>query len=373
LISNVSGRIAYVTLASQSSYAWMSSMNKAINALDQRGAIGIISARTKDERLPGWASYGSVALDFKLPHGSIIKSAFEYSKAYAKTLPPNQTIPIIFYGYDPNPWGHLEDGVGFILWMISLEMLFMFNIVFSGSLLIRWIIAMRGIDLTIGFFCLSLEFLTNTMRFVQIFLWGIHNNFNIPLIDILVTIPFCLTDITTIIITFFWLDLTTDPMYHGKFMGIMKIPATIIILALIGVEISGIIIKINGTDFQAYIMYFYGSILLLVALLNGIAAYLILQPFNKTNETKKKIRRISQRIIGSSVASIGGVVIFFMFSQPENLLRPDQKGSLWWFLYFFFFLQSLLLILIFKVPKTKPVSTSSSNKDATKATKENSE
>jgi len=199
----------------------------------------------------------------------------------------------------------------------------------------------------------------------------VHNNFRIPYIDILYTVPWCITSVTAVIIVFFWLDLTSDPLYHGKFMGIMKIPAGIFIFGLIVIEVFFDVWRTFGREFTGIISAVYGSALMFIVIVNFIAAYRILRPFDKTVETKKKIRKVVYRIVGSGLATIFGCTVLYCFQIPNSQDTPVTKGVMWFLLYFFFFLQSLLLIMIFKVPKDKKGASSNSGKD-TKDTKSKS-
>jgi len=339
-------------------------MSDKINEYHTRGAIGIISARRKDYRRPGDKIWGTVGLNFKLPVGNVNKEAIDHAKSLG-----NKTVTIIFYGYDHNEWEATEDGDGYILFSFFTAGMFFFNVCLAGYRLVQWMYRKGGIDKNIGFLCLFLEFINNLLRVIQICFWGLHNNFNIIHMDILYTIPWCITDLTTIIIVFFWLDLAVDPLYHGKFMGMMRVPAGILFLMIVIAEIALDVVRVYGTtDYTEYVVICYGTCLLVVVLANFGAIFMILKPFDKSHETKKKVRRIIYRILGSGLASIFGVGIFFGFINVENQYTPAGKTSMWFFLYFFFFLQSLLLIMIFKVPKKSAISSSNKN---TKDTKEN--
>jgi len=356
---NVTNRLVYLPMATHNSIGYMGPFSNSINSMDARHAIGIISS-LKTDRIPGSNSYGPVGANFKLPVGVVPKAAIDFART-------QKNITIIFYDYDPNPWGELEDGIGYVMYCLCIALLYLFNTIFAGNRLVRWIIVKRGIDDTIGFGCLTLEFICNLMRVIQFFFWGLHNNFGVHHIEMLYTIPFCLTSITSIVIVFFWLDLTSDPLYHGKFMGIMKIPAFLFILSLIVAEIVVDVIRVIGTtDYASITILFYGSSLLLVVLINYIAAYRILKPFSKTVETKKKVKKIIYRIIASGAATIFGVIVWFIFIDPRVQFTPAGKGTMWFLLYFFFFVQSLLLIMIFKVPK--PSSSTKDTKETTKDT-----
>jgi hypothetical protein len=341
----INNSLVYVTMASHNSIAYMGPMSNTINSLHLKGAKGIISS-LKTDRIPGSNSFGAVGANFKLPVGVVPKAAIDF----ARTQGPNVTV--IFYGYDPNPWAPLEDGVGYIMYSFWIAVLYFINTIFSGYRLVRWIIVKRGIDYSIGFGCLALELLCNSLRVIQFIFWGLHNNLLIPHIDMLYTIPFCITTVTSIIIVFFWLDLTTDPLYHGRLMGIMKIPAIIFIIVCIGLEIGCDVIRATGsTDYASIVILFYGTSLLLIVVINYIAAFRILFPCGKAEETKKRLRKVIYRIIGSGVATIFGVIVWYIFLDPRVQFTPAGKGTMWFLLYFFFFVQSFLLIMIFKVPK----------------------
>jgi len=185
----------------------------------------------------------------------------------------------------------------------------------------------------------------------------------------LYTIPWCITSVTNMIIVFFWLDLTSYPLYHGKFMGIMKIPACLYGLGLIVMEIYFDVSRTLGIEFSGIITPVYATAFLLVVIINFIAAYRILRPFDKTVETKKKIRKLVYRIVGSGISTLFGCIVLYSFAIPGVQDTPIRKGFMWFLLYFFFFIQSLLLIMIFKVPKLKK-TTGSTKESLSKDTNE---
>jgi len=366
--TNITGRLTYILIPPANSLGYMKPFSDLINKYHhQNGAIGILAAPKTIYRVPGSNTYAAVGIDYTLPVGVVYRSTIDYVRALGK----NVTISVIFYGYDENPWATLEDGVGLIMFSLVTILLYLFNTVFAGYRLAMWIWVKRGIDPNIGFLCLSLEWLCNLLRVIQLFFWGVHNNFRIPYIDILYTVPWCITSVTAVIIVFFWLDLTSDPLYHGKFMGIMKIPAGIFIFGLIVIEVFFDVWRTFGREFTGIISAVYGSALMFIVIVNFIAAYRILRPFDKTVETKKKIRKVVYRIVGSGLATIFGCTVLYCFQIPNSQDTPVTKGVMWFLLYFFFFLQSLLLIMIFKVPKDKKGASSNSGKD-TKDTKSKS-
>jgi len=202
------------------------------------------------------------------------------------------------------------------------------------------------------------------LRILNIIFYGSYNHFSIPGVSVLITLPFCITLITSIIIVFFWLDLTSDPFYHGKFLGVMKIPAGLFIIGCLIVElVSDILRNLTVYEFYQQIMTFYGTVLILVALFNFVAAYRVLRTLKK--DTKLKLKKIIYRIIASGIATILGVIVFFLFLTNINW-TPVGWIMLWFFLYFAFWLQSTLLIFIFQVPKKVLTSTAIDTKDETK-------
>jgi len=179
----------------------------------------------------------------------------------------------------------------------------------------------------------------------------------------LVTLPWCITLVTSILIVFFWLDLTSDPFYHGKFLGIMKIPAFIFIVICLVLEFTCFILRmLTPIDFFSYVICFYGVSLSLIVIFNFTAAYRVLQPLKKAPETKKKLRRIVYRIIASGIAIAFGVLAFFLFFTPL-FYTPAGWLCIYWGVYFNMWLQSALLILIFQVPKKVISSSAKETKD----------
>jgi len=345
----------------------MNILSGQINGAQARGAIGALTA-DRSPRLPGFCNWGNVGANFKLPTANMHISAYNYAYALFKQ---NASIPIqvTFFGYDNDPWATIGTGAGFWIFEVLVVAMYLVNACLAFYRISGWIWEKKGIDLTVGFGCLALECIVNTIKVIQSIFWGTFNNFSIPNIDLLLTWTWTLTIIIAIWVTFFWLDLTSDPFYHGKFMGIMKYPAIVLCLGVIAAEIAFDSLRTSGKDYLSYLNIFYASILMSIAIINLIAAYRILGPFSKTPETKKKVRKIIYKIVGSATASVLGCIVYFCFLYPPVQWNPANRGSTWFFLYFCFWIQSLLLILIFKVPKSSVSSTGSKVK-GTKETKE---
>jgi len=365
---NVSGGIVYLNVPTRGQYYQMHPFSLQVDKFQSQGAIGSICAY-RDDRIPGSHSYGAVGLEFTLPLGVVPKAAVDWARTFK-----NQTINVVFYDFDFNPWSDYEDGAGYIMYSLILGCAFLSNVILSGYRLTMWTWYKGGIDLTLGFLCLTLELLQNFGRVLQFIFWGLHNNFRIPFIDVLITIPWCITGITSIIITFFWLDLTSDPLYHGSFMGIMKIPALIFAVGMIIGEVACDIVRTTSAsdDYINQVIFFYGAFVLFIATINFVAAYRILKPFNKTVDTKEKVKKIIYRIILSGIAQILSVFFVFIFLYPPTVFTPQARYSLNFLLYTFYFLQSVLLITIFQVPEKLKTSSSSHKEGSTSSkTKDN--
>jgi len=83
------------------------------------------------------------------------------------------------------------------------------------------------LDISIGLVCLSIEWIVNFLRMVNsILLPAFFNLYKLRGVDVLSSIPLCLSMISAILLIFFWFEITTDPFAHGKksFLGNLKIP-----------------------------------------------------------------------------------------------------------------------------------------------------
>jgi len=225
---------------------------------------------------------------------------------------------------------------------------------------VKWIYTLRDkFEINIGFSCLVLEWICNLLRVIQSILTPLHNNFRLPFVDILYTLPICLTLITSILIVFFWLDLTSDPFYQGKFLGVMKIPAIIFVSFLLTIEIVFDCVRAFTTyDFMHLIVGCYIILHLIVVIFNIVAGYRILQSLKRQSDGKMKLRIIIRRIILSGIVTILGIVIFGLILSPL-VNYPIPAMILFFLLFGSFFLQSILLITILKIPKHRESMSSS--------------
>jgi len=166
-----------------------------------------------------------------------------------------------------------------------------------------------------------------------------------------------------VIIVFFWLDLTADPFYHGKFLGLMKIPAIIFIVIIILFEISVNVVRLAfpvyslAADVQVLTYLIFHSLLVMFCF---FASYRILQNAKRSKLQKKKLLRVTYFIIGSGVLNICSTIVFCFVMSDYFLYNIYANITIWFLLYLSFFGQSLLLIFIFKAPKHINTSTATS-------------
>jgi hypothetical protein len=268
-----------------------------------------------------------------------------------------------FLNWDPNPWDPINSGPLYLAFCIFLPLMFISNLLFASYRIAIWIYTEGKFSFTVGFICLCLEWICNALRFIQTILNPNRNKFGLASAFIINTIPICFSLISLVIIVFFWLDLTADPFYHGKFLGVMKIPAIIFIVIIILFEISTTVVRSEfpiysfGADVQVLTYFICHSLLVLFCF---IASYRILQNAKRSKLQKKKLIRVTYFIIGSGVLNICSAIIFAFLMSPYFLSSIYFNISIWFLLYLFFFGQSLLLIFIFKAPKHIHTSTNTS-------------
>jgi len=263
---------------------------------------------------------------------------------------------ITFVEWDPNPWEFLFGGPTYITINAITLLMFLVNFLYASYLIMKWVKA-NGIDWNIGFICLLLESISNLLRVLGMILAPEYSNFILPAVDIIQTFPLCISLIASILIVFFWLDLTSDPFYHGKFLGTMKVPAFIFICILLVVEISFDILRnINSTanlvSFTVLIA-FYMLIHLCVVIFNFVAGYRILKRSKESKgKENQKLNRIIHRIIYSGVVTLCSNVVMFALVSPIADY-PVGLFLTYWLVVFAFFLQSFFLITIFQLPQQK--------------------
>jgi len=298
--------------------------------------------------------------NFPIPVGFISNDAVKYIYSIG-----DEVCNCTFNGWDPNPWAIVFTGIVYIVNYLILSLLFLFNSILSAYCIGKWIYTIKNIDWNIGFVCLSLEWIANVLRVVQMILHPTYNLFKLSGTDVLLSLPMCITLISGILIVFFWLDLTSDPFYHGKFLGVMKIPAFIFMFFCFGIEISLDIAR-NTTDkidFTGPVIAFYTLIHVVVVLFNFIAAYRVLQTLKKQTKIKESLTMIIHRIIYSGMATIIGTLVLVLVASGL-LNHPWGITMLWFLLEISFFFQSIFLITVFQIPQYKNTTNSSTAKDS---------
>jgi len=300
-----------------------------------------------DYRIPGILVYGAPK-NFPLPLGYMHREVHDY------ILSSGGVANFTFLNWDPNPWEPINSGPFYTAFCVFLPLLFSINLIFASYRIGIWIYTEEKFPLTVGFICLCLEWICNALRFIQTILNPNRNKFGLPGANVINSIPICFSLICLVIIVFFWLDLTADPFYHGKLLGVMKIPAIIFIVIIILFEISTDVVRAVfpiysfGADVQILTYLIFHSLLVIFCF---CASYRILQNAKRSKLQKKKLFRVTYFIIGSGVLNICSTIVFCFVLSDYFLYNIYGNISIWFFLYLFFFGQSLLLIFIFKAPK----------------------
>jgi len=343
--SNVTGRIVWLDGPSYNTLAYIKPFKMKIDILAQKGCVGVITCY-KLLNIPGFLIIGSVGANFALPVGMVPYDVYPYFNSVG------ERTNITFINWDPNPWEIVEEGPFYMAITGIIFGLFFFNFVFSACLIGKWIYVLKKIDLNIGFISLLLECVCSIIRMIEMVLSPLRGNFQLPSLDILFTFPACLTVITSILIIFFWLDLTSDPFYHGKFLGTMRKPAFVFIFVLSLYEISMDMARslTDQIDMAYTTISFYLGMNIILTFFNFVAGYRILRTIKIKG--KERLKLIIRRIIYSGFATVFGLVIMTIGLTPANTY-PFGVALLWFLLQISFWLQSVLLITIFQVPTKK--------------------
>jgi len=324
----------------------MKPWKEKISLFKKNGCLGVISSPI-DYRIPGISVYGAPK-NFPLPLGYMHREVHDY------ILSSGGVANFTFLNWDPNPWEPINSGPFYTAFCVFLPLLFSINLIFASYRIGIWIYTEEKFPLTVGFICLCLEWICNALRFIQTILNPNRNKFGLPGANVINSIPICFSLICLVIIVFFWLDLTADPFYHGKLLGVMKIPAIIFIVIIILFEISTDVVRAVfpiysfGADVQILTYLIFHSLLVIFCF---CASYRILQNAKRSKLQKKKLFRVTYFIIGSGVLNICSTIVFCFVLSDYFLYNIYGNISIWFFLYLFFFGQSLLLIFIFKAPK----------------------
>jgi len=280
-----------------------------------------------------------------------------------------------FVSWDANAWDILYPGPLNVVYAVILVPLFSLNVVLASYKVYNWIksVGWEKLKISIGLSCLILEWLASFMRILNaIFMPAFLNLYKIHGIDLLITVPLCLSMISAILLIFFWFEITTNPFARGKksgFLGKLKIPCIILSVLFILVEIFLDIFRtiLFFFDMQSVLIICYFVIHALVAILYFVAAYRILAITNKSAD-KQRLRSITYKIVASGIATV--FVTFFMIlfladavSAPLGQYFNMQLSGI------ALFFQGFFVILIFEPIKRN--SDSSALKKSSKSSKSN--
>jgi len=259
-----------------------------------------------------------------------------------------------FNDWDPNPWDIAFKAPGYtVIWVILLLLMF-FNCCFSGFRIIKWLIS--GADRkSLGFIVLCLENLSNMMRTIQMSIFCLYNNFSLPYADITLTPPICISVIVYGIVVFLWLDITADPLYNGKFLGMMRKPAIFGAAIIICLEAITLILRcLYDAPLTTAVVGLYIICYTTIVMFNFLAAYRIIKGINGAiTPSRKSVIKITRYIIYSGVVTLMGVIFLGLAVTPA-FYDPLFMAIDSFIVYFMYFLQSAILIKMFRVPKPAP-------------------
>jgi len=268
-------------------------------------------------------------------------------------------VNVTFVDWDPNPWDLTYAGPVYMVYYIILLILFSVNIIIIAWFRIfQWIRQSNPFEVSLGFACLCIELCANLVRIIEALIYPLYNYYLLPGADVIKTLPICLSLISGILVVFFWLDLTSDPFYHGKFLGVMKIPAVILMGLCLGIEIIFDFLKTLTTIALGNAIYYFFLLLhIFIIIFSFVAAWRILKKLELKSRTNKK-KKITYRIIVSgSITVLGFILIILINTVLAIIENPPAFMFVWTLLFVTFGLQSTVLINIFQGPKIKQKST----------------
>jgi len=331
-----------------------------VNQLVGLGCNGIIVYMTFPQE-PGYIIYDSLIKEFSIPVGLVSNSAFEYIKQ------SEGTVNMTFKDWNKNAWDNVFTGPGYIMFTLILVVGFLINVGLSSYQIFKWIRS-KGFGWEIGLVCLIAELITNVLRAISTLLAPVYNVYGIPDVDITVTVAIAIGVIGSILMVFFWLDLTSDPFYHGQFLGLMKRPAFIFIGFCIIFEIICDVVRETVPYSTAQLSTgFYASVKAVIALFYYVAAIRL-----SKRSKEKNVNQINRRILGSAIATTTSLVFLLIFIATPVSLYPVGWLVVLFGVYFSYCIDSLLLITIFQVPKPRK-TIASINMETSSAPPSNSE
>jgi hypothetical protein len=277
--------------------------------------------------------------------GFISKASYDY---FIKIGNNGGKVNATFLSWDYNPWDPVFNGIGFIFFRSCIFLMFFGNVVFSCYKIIKWRLKRGEFRISIGLICLFLEVACNSIRAIIGIIAPTYNIYSLPNYDMSMSISFCISLITGILVIFFWFDVTIDPFFHknGKCLGFMKIPTIAFICFLILLEVvTNIARSFIKFDVIMYVLVIYIALYFLIGIFYFIAGWRILA-ISKDSMVKPKLRSITHRIVWSGVFNILAGISMVLVTSPFTYL-PIPFVLCSYLFYVTVFIQSLILISIF--------------------------
>jgi len=266
---------------------------------------------------------------------------------------------ITFNSWDQNPWDIVFrlDRMGWFMGYIGL--ISFANICYALYRIFLWWRSDNFDYHSIGFICLSLELLNNILILLKSLIYPIYNVHILPYADILLTPQLAVTVISSILVVFFWLDLTTDLFYHGNFLGMMRKPAMTLIGCIVIMEIITNTVRcLVDVDSATILSATYAVLHIGIAVFYFVAAKRILS--DEVFSEKKKLITVTKKVVYSASATMLRACCFLVILSPAGNL-PLGLTVVVGILYTSYFLQSLMLLWIFNPPNSNSSKTKSSS------------
>lgn len=285
------------------------------------------------------------------------------------------------YSEEVNIWYEHFHNSGLIFFSVFLSLMAFTNVVISLWRLANFIRAF-GVAFTLAQMIMTMILISNILKLVYLAVDPIfsRNIFSYMASQVLNTMTFPISAITTLLITFYWhevLKKTSAKAYFNLHKKRFIIPSIIFSILIFALEISTSVLRGFQYNVQTISIVATSSFLAVLVVVNIYCLYIggrVLHQISKSPSSKKSKRtnrlKTTTRYIIASAITTTFTIPFLVLIWTDAFRNPPVFIAVYFFLFFFLTLGDFFKLLAFGTPSSS-VKTSSSSNNSTPKKKKN--
>lgn len=290
------------------------------------------------------------------------------------------------YDEEYNIWYEQFNTGVMIFFSVFLGLMTLSNVVIAIWRLANFI-STYGLTFSLAQTIMAMVLVSNFFKLIYISIDPIfsRNIFGYMASQVLSTITFPISAITTLLITFYWhevLEKTSARVYFNLHNKKFIIPAIIFSVGILTLELTTSILRGLQYNTQNLIYVNSGVFIAVLAIVNTYCIYIGLKvtsqvsknPSTKKSHRTKKLKQTTHYIIASAV-STSLTIPFLVLTLTSAFRTPAVFIASYFFLYFFLTLGDLFKLFAFGIPASRiktPSSSGSNGKSSRKSKKTSS-